>query len=66
MLSVLGHDEKPRNIACQDFLFDKIKNSSFMVSGFTARNEGHKGKTYAYLKSTWCMELNVKAGIDRK
>ena len=52
ILSAMREDDKPRDLALRDTLFDKIKGSTSMafdIRNFKSLKEGHSDKTYEYL-----------------
>ena len=72
LLSAMREDDKPRDMALRDTLFDKIRGSTsmqFEIRYFRSIPEGHPEKTYEYLMNmmarTILTEREEKNRIDK-
>lgn len=72
VLSAMREDDKPRDLALRDMLFDKIKGSTLMqfdIRYYKSLREGHTDKTYEYLMEmmsrTIATEREEKNRLDK-
>ncbi len=72
VLSAMREDDKPRDLALRDMLFDKIKGSTLMqfdIRYYKSLREGHADKTYDYLMEmmsrTIATEREEKNRLDK-
>ena len=72
ILSAMREDDKPRDLALRDTLFDKIKGSTsmqFEIRYYRSLREGHPEKTYDYLMDmmarTIATEREEKNRLDK-
>ena len=67
ILSAMREDDKPKDLALRDILFDKIKSSSSMafdIRYYRSLSEGDANKSYDYLMSMMARPspMSVKKG----